>query len=252
MSINRMLTRMAVVSALSNFNNKPWPTVAGRNIFDSKIEPVEEMKADEIFPVAVVYTDYDKDHWNKGRKAHDRRVMTVTIELLVIQAEIQVLEEDEPEVFKIECPQTDSEIETTLDIFEAQVFRALASDHPAAELFNHLAPSYQNAVSRRGATVEGGQRLAARQITLELEAHRDPILKVIPPEVEKFLTVLETSGDYGIRVPAIREFMLANQNATDSQIAKRMLGYTKGMAELLSAPVGPTVLLPANLTFIPN
>lgn len=52
MSVYRSLARMAAVCALNNYLEEPWPTLAGPYIFDSKIEPVEDMKIDRVFPVS--------------------------------------------------------------------------------------------------------------------------------------------------------------------------------------------------------
>ncbi|THK38657.1 hypothetical protein EHS39_09120 [Ensifer sp. MPMI2T] len=248
MSLNRTIARLAVVSALNNYMQQPWPTLAGPNIFDSKIEPVEDMKTDRAFPCCVVYTDYDKDHWNKGAKVHAERLLTVTLELLVVQTERMDNNGDEI-AYKLECPTTDSEIETSLDLFEVQIFRALAAGTEASDAFNYLCPSYFNVISRRGATVEGGQRLAARQITMELKALRDPVAGTIPPEVARFLDRLEQHDDYRQRVDDLRTLLTAPASTSPGDRVMLALGWTRDMADRMGAPTGPQVILPANLTY---
>lgn len=248
MSLNRLVARLAVVSALNNFMKQPWPTLAGPHIFDSKIEPIEDMKHDRAFPCCVVYTDYDKDHWAKSGKIHADRLMTVTLELLVVQAE----KEKDAEVYKLECPMTDSEIETTLDIFETQIFRALTSGTTASDAFNYICPAYVNAISRRGASMEGGLRLAARQITIEMKAVRDNTAGVIPSELEPFLAELAQHSDYSDRVMDIRAAYTAPSAGTEYEIKMRTLGYTRNLANMLGTPSGQLSLLPPELTFIPR
>lgn len=251
MSINRLLTRLAAVSSLNNFMEQPWPTLVGPNVFDSKIEPVEDMDTDRAFPTIVVYTDYDKDHWNKGSKIHSDRILTLTLELLIVQS---VKPEDETvDEYRLDCPLTDSEIETSLDLLETQIFRALSAGNEASDAFSYLCPTYHNVVSRRGATVEGGQRLAARQITLEIKALRDFTSGNIPNEIEVFLSRLETQDDYAERVDDIRALMTAPAAGTDNDRLAAALGWTRDVATRMGAPTGPQVLLPSNLVYLnPN
>ena len=251
MSLNRLITRIAVVSALNNYVESPWPTIAGPNIFDSKIEPVEDMKVDRAFPCAVVYTDYDKDHWTKGDYDRKHRLMTVTIEMLIVQAS-QISAEGAAPTYQLETPFTDSEIETSLDMFEVQIFRALSAGTEAADCFNYLCPSYDNVISRRGASIEGGQRLAARQLTLEMKAARDNIKGVIPEPIAAFLAKLEQYDDYGDRIDDIRAMFTAPASDTDAERARKAYGYSRDLGQKLGYEPGPQVLLPPNLTFTLN
>lgn len=246
MSCYRMLARLAAVHALNNYMQEPWPTLAGPNIFDSKIEPVDDMKLDRVFPCVVVYTDYDKDHWAKGRKAHSERVMTVTLEFLIVQAEALPQNAD---VYKLDCPVTDSEIETSLDALETQIFRALSAGTEASDAFNYICYDLVAPISRRGASAEGGQRLAARQLTLEMKALKDNIAGVIPPEIAAFLARLEQHDDYRDRVDDIRALMTAAASDTAAQRAMKAFGYTRGLAGLLGSVANPGSVLPPNLTF---
>lgn len=250
MSVNRVLTRLSVVTALNNFLEEPWPTIAGPNIFDSKIEPVEDMELDRVFPCCVVYTDYDKDHWNKGSRSQNSRLLTVTMELLIVTA-AKLNDGGANPTYQIDCPETDSEIENSLDFMEAQIFRALSADTVSAECFNFLCHDYVNAISRRGASIEGGQRLAARQITLEMKANRDIAAGVIPQQVGRLLDRLETFPDFQDRVPEIRSFMTDAAAATSGEKLARTFGYHRGVLDLIGAPrTGGGGVLPPQITFL--
>jgi hypothetical protein len=241
---------MATVTALNNFMQAPWPTIAGPNIFDSKIEPVEDMASDRVFPCCVVYTDYDKDHWNKGSRVHGPRLLTVTLELLIVQA-TKIDTNGNLPTYALDYPVTDSEIENSLDFMEAQIFRALTNDSLSAEVFNYICGDYVNVVSRRGASVEGGQRLAARQITLEMKANRDPVAKVIPDQIDRYLTRLETFSDFAERVPEIRAFMTEDANASDSEITARTFGYTSKVLDAIGSPRVPVAnVLPPQIVYL--
>lgn len=243
MSIYRLITRLAVVSALNNYMKTPWPTLAGGHIFDSKIEPVEDIKSDIMFPCVVVYTDYDKDHWSKTGKAHEPRVLSLTVELLVVQAELK------NDIYKLDCPMTDSEIETTLDILESQVFKALSAGTVASDAFNYICQSSVNTVSRRGASVEGGLRLAARQITIECSALREPLKGVIPVEVARFLDELGRHSDYTARVPEIRKVLTDSAGDTYGETMMKVFGYTRDATGMLGIPAAPMPVLPPNIVW---
>ena len=252
MSVYRLIGRLAAVSALNNCLSAPWPTIAGPNWFDSKIEPVEDMETDKMFPCGVVYTDYDFNHWNKGAGQNKRRLTTITLELLIIQAR-EVTKGERP-AYRLDCPVTDSEIESSLDFFESQIFRALAAGNEASDAFSYLYASYDNVVSRRGASAEGGQRLAARQISMEMTSVRENASGTIPPEIEAFLAKLEntpTYTDYADRVLDIRQALTAPAGWTDAERERQLLGWSTKTAEAVGRDFGPTALLPPNIIFHP-
>lgn len=246
MSIYRLVTRLATVHALNNYLEEPWPTLAGPNIFDSRIEPIEEMKFDRVFPCVVVYTDYDKNHWPKAKSAHAERLLSITLELLIVQAKTDA---PSSSTFRLDCPETDSEIEESLDVLEAQILEALKGGSVASDALQYLCPGMVDCVSRRGASVEGGHRLAARQMTLEMKALRENLTGVIPPAIGAFLDKLEQHDDYRDRVPGIRDFITAPAAASSAERSMRAFGYTRALLELLGSPSHPQVVLPPTLTF---
>jgi hypothetical protein len=256
MSMTRLLARIAGVCALNNFGEAPYPTMAGEHIYDSKIEPIEDSKEDIVYPMCAIYTDYDKDHWNYSGGTMKHRLMTVTIELIVVQFQLQKPPKgapaSAPPVYEARYPLTDSELETSLDIFETQVFRALAAGNVASDLFSYLCPSYESAVSRRGASWEGGQRLAARQITLETKAVRDLASGKIPPQVEAFLTRLESFQDYADRVDDIREMMTAPADLSDNARLMQSIGWSSQVASILGHSISPSGSLPSAISILDN
>lgn len=239
MNPDRLVARLAAVSALNNFMQVPWPTLAGDKIFDSRIEPVEDFKENVAFPVCVVYTDYDRDHWDHHTTVRTDRLLTVTFELLIAQ----ISEKTDDGSFVVSQPGTDSELEVSLDIFEIQIAEALRADNPAANCFRHLMHSYVNVISRRGATVEGGQKLAARQITVESKVPRGPANGLIAPAVAAFLDELEQHDDYEDRVPAIRALYQSPGSLTAAEQMMRAMGWSDEVAGKLCYRRGPVVTL---------
>lgn len=246
MSLGRLITRLAVVNAINGFSKEPYPTLAGPNIFDSKIEPLENIQPKEVYPICVVYTDYDKDHYRHGNKAGAKRLLTITIELLIAQ----MTKEAGSDFYEIALPHTDSELESSIDIFETQVFRALEADNSAANVFRYMANGYENVISRRGADVNGGQRLCARQITMELSTLRDPIESTIPAAIAAFLDDLEATDDYRIRVPDIREAYMAGDDMTAAERLIRTMGWSKSAAGILGYERGVQPVLPPSVTWL--
>lgn len=255
MNPDRLVARLAGISALNNYMDGPYPTLAGPMIFDSRIEPMEDFKQDQIFPLCVVYTDYEKDHWQHHTVNATRdRLLTVTFELLVAQiseipATVDGAGNQVEGGFVIEYPNTDSEIETTLDIFEIQVVEALAADNVAADCWRYLMSSYENVISRRGATVEGGTKLAARQVTIEAKVPRGPVKGIIPPSVAAFLDRLEQHADYAKRVPAIRSIYTGAAALTSAEQLLRTMGWTTEAGRILGYARGPQVVLPNDVVF---
>lgn len=244
MSIYRMIARMAAVCALNNYMQEPWPTLAKGFIFDSKIEPIEDMKFDRTFPCVVIYTDYDKDHWPRSGRIHDPRMMSFTFEFLVVQNK-----DDGNGGFTLECPMTDSEIETVIDILENQTLMALKAGNEASDAFNYICPSIHQTISRRGSTVEGGMRLAARQLTIEMDAIRPPLMGGAPPIINAFLSRLETFPDYADRVDAIRAALTPFDSQTEAEARMRVMGYARSVADMLGQPQGPQPVLATPIVF---
>lgn len=246
MNPDRLVARLATVMALNNFSQGPFPTVAGNLIFDSRIEPVEDFKQDVVFPVCVVYTDYDRDHWNHHTLVGKDRLLTVTFELLIAQ----VSEAPEPGTYMIGSPNTDSELETSLDIFEMQIAHALQADNVAADCWRHIMYTPVNTISRRGATVEGGAKLAARQVTVESKVPRGPANGTIAPTVEAFLSRLEQHADFTDRVPAIRQLYTRGSSASASAQLMAASGWSDRVATALGHSRIPSGLLPQTIQWL--
>ena len=234
MIVNRMVLRLAAVNALTNFGQAPFPTLVENMVFDSRIEPVEDFKEEEILPVVVIYTDYDKDHWPHRSAMNKDRVLTVTFELLLAQVTEAPPNAGQPGSFVVRYPNTDSAIETALDMLEVEIADALAADNPAANCWKHLITRHVAVVSRRGATVEGGTKLAARQVTVEAVMPRGPVPGLMPPEIGAFLDKLEQHEDYRSRVPLLRNAYLKPDNLTPSEMKLRLLGLSNEAGAALS------------------
>lgn len=230
MILNRITLRWAVVSALSNYMEDPLPTIAGKLIFDSKVEPIKGEKEDSLYPICVVYTDYDFNGPPALGYKKDYRSITITFEIF-----IGAFKED-GDSFELNLPNTDAELEFSLDMLEAQIFRSLHGDSKACDAYRSLINGYDNVVSRRGATIEGGLKVAARQTTVEVLCDRDPVVGKPNEAVGLFLEELRTRGEY---VSYVDELLEAYSFVAELPISTQHaihLNYPFKVREILGIP----------------
>lgn len=129
--IGRLALRAAVINALTNGGQPPFPTIAANGVFDTKLTPVEHQISESQLPIILVYTDKDThgvlnsgDGWG-----FTQRDITLMIELAV--GKFQRMEYTDPhtketlDLYKLDYVQTDDEMEAVLDILEWQVWLAL-------------------------------------------------------------------------------------------------------------------------------
>lgn len=246
MSLSRTLLRWSIVSALSNYQTQPYPTAAGPLVFDSKIEPIDNVDDSQVLPMIVVYTDYEKDGLSHGTTRQNNRVLTVTFELLVAV----VTEKQMDGSYSLSYPQTDAEIEMSLDIMEWQLWRAFQQSNPAAEFFRNSVLAVDTVVSRRGATVESGNKIGARQVTWEIEILKDPAAGVLPQYAADLLNDLEARGEYRHYVQTMRDMYLTSDGGSAGLFAGRHLGYPDSAASALSLEYSPTSVIVPPITWL--
>lgn len=244
MSLNRLLLRASAVAAIANFWREPWPTLAQGLVFDSKVEPIENMEVDIAYPVIVVYTDYDKNHIAHQDLQHTDRTMTVTFELLM--AVLVENDGDDPNEYTLRTPYTDAQLEASLDVMESQLFNALRVDNSAANCFRSLAFGVENVVSRRGATTEGGTKIAARQVTYEARVIQELARPILPAFAKPFLDEIEQTDGWKSMAHTLRGLFTIfddvealerlRQTMGWSMETRRKLAYPDPGAPILGAP----------------
>ena len=238
MILNRLLLRIAAVTALSNYQEEPFPTLAGKHVFDSRIDPVATLHGHDLYPICVVYSDYDKDSLSFKNMRRKDRSLTLTFELFCGQ-----IEEHGQDEFVVTLPQTDSEIEMTLDLLEDEIYHGLTASNLASDTFNTIAYGIENVISRRGASYEGGQKLAARQVTMETTCLKDPTPGLVPDYARDFLAELENRGEYQTRVPAIRAALERGASCSDAEKAIKAGGLPRLSGHHIGYQTGPVATL---------
>ncbi len=128
--LSRLALRIAVCEALAPHGATTFPTIAGKRVYDSRIDPAASLDEIEAVPMAIVYTEEQDAKPYSGSRPADEQTVALTIELLMAtRAEIEIVADDgsTQTIGGVAAPPTDAEREALLDLLEAEVRRAL--DH---------------------------------------------------------------------------------------------------------------------------
>lgn len=168
--LNRIKIRSAIVAALTA--GPPFPTVAGPQVFDSRLDNIWDADPGGPMPVVMVYTDDDHNDLldtASGSGAY-ARVLTVCIEILVGSF-------SDTDKGEFNLATTDVEVEALLDLLEWQIWVALndpLSPYAAAVMKLHKGwMSWNSEVSR---SADKQQRLAARRIQARLRVPQECVM----------------------------------------------------------------------------
>lgn len=233
MSLNRLCLRLAAIVALSNNGQSPWPTAAEDRVFDGRIEPIESMVSqDAPFPVILVETPVHENGL-AGQKMDGKHFVD-----LVFDIGLGLRAEGEDSAFTIALPQTDSELDTALDLIENQVHRALAR----SEVFQSVCLGLVS-VSSVLAPPEDNQRAAIRYVRYQVQVLRDSgVSRAVPQNLQPLLAALDANSAFAERAGMIRAAFAEDADATQSVLAMLDRKWSRETAEILgysglSAPV---------------
>lgn len=126
--LSRLALRIAVCEALAPHGATTFPTIAGKRVYDSRIDPAASLDEIEAVPMAIVYTEEQDSKPYSGSRPADEQTVALTIELLMAtRAEIQIVADDgsTETIGGVAAPPTDAQREALLDVLEAEVRRAL-------------------------------------------------------------------------------------------------------------------------------
>ncbi len=208
MSLARLALRLATVEALrptaSLQPNASWPTLAGKYVFDSRIDPMQDLHEHEARPLIVVYTDEDDAVSAQARGGPPFKITAdLCFETSVV---VRMAAAGESGGFIVGQPETDGELEASLDMLGAQIAFTLLYA-PCGEIFRKvcgrriIAP--KSTVHR---TSEEGVRLARRDMLWKVEINSDAFdpapaqfargLDVLPEPLRSVARMLP-EGSYG-------------------------------------------------------
>lgn len=175
MTIGRLALRALTVRALTKqpYDKHP-PTIAKDLVFDSRVDPINIEEDIVEVPIIAVYTDTDFASLvdqGAGKGTIDRKV-DLRIDF-AIASFMRTVVDDETNI-SYGVPTTDAELETMLDIFEAQIWRALlAPGRAASDAWSKMVRKVESWASRVDRSGEGNNRLASRSLELRCVIRQD-------------------------------------------------------------------------------
>lgn len=174
-ALARTALRLLVAEALCPAGTPdagPWPTIAGRMVYDSRLVPAEDLAEAERRPVVMIYTDETE---GAPRQTNGRLPLAVQVDLrieIAIPQLVSVTVEDEDGETREEVfagfPLTDPEAEAHLDLLESQVAFALFQGPTGALLRKLMPPKLKEFSSVPFRSGEERTRKAMRSLTFRL------------------------------------------------------------------------------------
>lgn len=172
-ALGRTFLRLAACAALRN------QTMAGERVYDSRISAIDPVTAfpniDEIAGSIGVYTEQDSgDALSANNGGPPFRPEVELIFEIAMQARVAL---DDGE-WAIARPETDDQLEATLDLIESQIELALFRlQTSAAVAFRKLTKQVGSKSSIRFTDPAASSKLAMRYVTYKVEVH-DPEIDI--------------------------------------------------------------------------
>lgn len=211
MALSRVALRLTTLEALRpaalvGTVSPAWPTLAGDFVCDSQLDPIDDLDPQNRKPSIIVYTNEDIGTAGQHSGGPEfKREVDLAIELATL-AMLKVGDDYVPGV-----PLTDAEIESDLDLLEAQVRFALFYG-PTGSLWRKLTGRRVISItSVAHRTSEESLRLGMRTLTLKTQIPDDVFVAAPPaqqtgldclPEPLKSVIVALQSGCYGAKLGA--------------------------------------------------
>lgn len=197
----------------------PWPTIAGKYVSDSRIDPIDDLNAEEKRPLVGVYTG--DSSLDKIAQAGPRFYQG-DVELIFEVSVVASYPAEGSEVI-VDYADTDAAVETSLGVLEEQIFHALHFG-PSGALFRQMVklPFTQWHSKIKSRSGEEDIRLARRTLEARIcvkESCYDPAPVTVPTDFDRLPSGLKA---------------IATQLGTSTYLHDLALG----MARL--APVMPT------------
>jgi hypothetical protein len=169
----------------------PWPTLAGKYVSDSRIDPIDDLGGDESKrPMIVVYTEATR----LGKIAQAGPMLHKADVDLVFEISVASMmspDGESPDLFYCE---SDGQTEAKLDALESQIYEVLHFA-PSGALFRRMgkgmAESWHSEAHRSG---EEDVRLARRRITASFrmrESYLDPAPSSTPADLARLPAALQ-------------------------------------------------------------
>jgi hypothetical protein len=137
------------------------PTLARQNVFDSRLEPIDDIAPTDRVPCIVVYTESDEQ---KKIAQGGPQLYAGYVDLVFELSFVAMAPTNDPNVFEATYPVTDAQLESALDTLREQVWQILHAA-PSGALFRKMVklPADEWRAHRQASTEENA-RIAFRTI----------------------------------------------------------------------------------------
>jgi hypothetical protein len=193
-SLDRAALRLATVMAIANGYQAPFPTMAGPNVFDSRIDALEGVKMGDMAPMAIVFTDDDDGESLSGNNGGPpfRNMVSLIFELSIGMAGPLIGDDEQPlkdprtgeDLVGLVPVATEPELELMLDLFEHQLLDLWRRPSTAwarrIELGGKHIVRIEAWRSARYVEREGHKRLAVRQVMAKVMLPQPADIEIAP------------------------------------------------------------------------
>jgi len=187
----------------------PWPTLAKKHIYDSRIDPLEDLQEKEEWPIIVIYAEDDDSHEAGQKRGGPPYLLCIDL-IFECSVVVKAAADADPQIFTVGWPETDAELEAALNLISAQIYFTLFYA-PSGLIFRKVCASrVTNIRSTVHRTSEEGRRLARRTITWKVLVNGDDAYDPAPaqqltgfallPEPLKTVACMLPENSYGRRV----------------------------------------------------
>lgn len=211
------IIRMLAVRALRG------RTLAGQAVFDSRVEPLEQMTGGEKQPVISVQVGETAEAGDGDGLFMRDTTLTLSLDLIVAS---QITYESGAEA--IEIAETDAGLEFSLSVMDRQWRTALSDpDNVHAEALRGLVAGIGAIRSTRGMDPQTGQKHAIRMIEAEILAIAEPAPgAALPAPIDAALTLLGQDPGCAKPVSIMRAELAGGAGLFDWKKAQALLFAT--------------------------
>jgi hypothetical protein len=243
MSATRLALRLAAYEALcpyaarSGAQGAQWPTLAGANVYDSRIDPIGESDDWQAFiegiegrPIVILYAEEHETDPYFGEFPADRELPELVVELMVAsvgQVLVEKADGTTEAVGDVIAGITDPQREALLDLLEAQVRWLLSLKNPFTPLISAVAMELHHVRSVPQRASDKTTRLAARTVTLKYKAKASvwplPLIQgqaaptgfdVLPEPLRTVAMTLDPASPHGQMLAGLAAVVAAPQTLT--------------------------------------
>jgi len=188
-------------------------TLAGDRVYDSAVQPIEEMVKPEPQPFLVVSTD-DEEITSTGWKLLDAaRELNFVVEVAIggmTRIDLPAAEGGGA-ALRLDIPHTDDGLETTLNVVGRQIFRCLQVGGPWSDLLQDITYGLKKITVRRGANTEQGTRFAARQYVFTTDTIAEPEFGAEPDAIwVRLLDLMQADPRLARDAPLIQRMLVGD------------------------------------------